>query len=504
MSASDKQAERLQADRAAAIPSRVQLQASDALAPQPAAGESQAPAAASALVDSLNTDSAAAVAAREAAAVADAVLPTAAPAAISIGELAQASAETVTDAKAEDATATTEAATPAAAVDANGLAGTSTGDAGGAATTGWNPWLIGGLAVLGVGGVAAAAGGGGSSSPAPGGDLVPAPITPPAPTPAPAPGQTPAPGEVPAPGAEPPPTPAPLIQPAGTVHITDYSKPGETTTVDGLYLVDSTPNGEIDAGERVIFYSAATGHYYELVHASGGVTWDAAQAIVSNPANGAGYLATIESDAEAAFIRAAFAYTPTEAASWVDDSSDPSQSHAAYPGGLAAYLGDEARPVYGGLPIDNLAGDAGAWLGLQANEDGEGYSWLNANGGFSELAPTSALWLVHDGNARPGPGPYDTALRGAIVGGNNNTVDMPAREAEPSQMLYVQGESAFLNYYLVEYDSLEEVNATLPPPPQPINPDALMGGVVTLAHASSDIVGPQANFAALLDSLLTA
>ena len=488
MTAQVKQTGRLEADQVAAAAAARNAQqpavavadavlidapVTDAVAQRAEDRAAQQPA--TAVVDDILVEDAATV-------VADAALPTEAPAAMSIGELAQASAETASDAKDEAAAATTEApadaatATDAAATDA---AAGGTGEA--AAATGWNPWLVGGLAVLGVGGIAAAADSGGSSSPSAGAPPPPIP-EPPAPPAPPAP-------EPPTPPA-PPPVPVDANAPTGTVAVTGYDKPGTDTPVTGLYLVDTDGDGEVDAGERVIFFSDAesggTGHYYELVYTVDGLTWGQASAAADTRG---GSLLVIDTDAEAAFIRQAYSYTPDEAL--VYDSPTPE-----------GYGRDDPNlPAYGGLPIDNLAGEYGAWVSLRANENDGDYDWVNSDDSLTELSNDSDLWIAHDTWERPVD--FSESQRGAIVGGNNAT----GTNSEASQILFNLPDTDTLNYYIVEYASLNEVNSSLTPTTPPasgITLDSVSGGVAAVAPASTDALAAPTGIAYLVDQLHTA
>ena len=427
-----------------------------------------------------------------AAVVAEAVLPTPAPAASSIGALAQATTESSTDAK-TDAPAAEAAAADADAAAAAAATPTDAPADGAASGGGWNPWLVGGLAVLGVGAIAAAADSGGSSSPPAGGTPpggTPPGGTPPGGTP---PGGTP-PGETP-PGGTPPGGTPPSVVPNGMeAPATPYTKPGTSETVAGMYFVDTNNNNQADAGERVIFHDAATGRYYELVHTSTAMNWDQAAEAASGGSETSGrYLVTIDSDAEAAFLRQAFSYEPTAPATYnnVTDSVD-------YPAG---YETDAKIPVYGGLPVDNLAGHYAAWVGLQAVSTGTstvGFEWTTS-GTDTVLPDNSDLWIVHEGRARPDAG-YTVDERGAIVGGNNNTVDGGGRSPEESQILFHQNRTETLDYYVVEYNDLAAVNLTLPAPATPMSLDMVTGNTVAPAATTSDALPATMNLATLLDS----
>lgn len=415
--------------------------------------------------------------------LADAVMPTAPPAAMSIGELAQATTETATDAKAEggaaasDAAATPDAAVATTEAPAADVAATDAGSAG------MSPWLIGGLAVLGVGAIAAAADSGGSSSSTPVAQNPPAAQPPAAQPPA---------AEPPAaqPPAGSPPVAVDEHAPTGMVAVTTYDKPDTTTPVTGVYLLDTNGNGRVDAGERVVFFSSTasggTGHYYELVHSSTALNWADASAAADTRG---GSLLVIDTDAEAAFVRQAFSYEPTVASTY----NNGTQS-VDYPDD---YDIDPRIPAYGGLPVDQFAGSHGAWVGLTGGTTG--YSWANSDGSSTALSNTSALWIVHDnGPASDTPSPEQ---RGAIVGGNNNTT---AAGAATTQILFGMDETSTLNYYVVEYASIQEVNSSMNAPASGINLASVSGGVDSVAPASTDALAAPTGVAHLLDPILGA
>ena len=97
-----------------------------------------------------------------------------------------------------------------------------------------------------------------------------------------------------------------------------------------------------------MIYNPVSKHYYELVLTPGG----ALEADAGAAAKG-GHLLVINDVAEAAFIQEAYAYEPT-AVSTYNPSGPPTR--------VTNY--DAPKRVYGGLPVDELAGDLGAWIGL--------------------------------------------------------------------------------------------------------------------------------------------
>lgn len=89
------------------------------------------------------------------------------------------------------------------------------------------------------------------------------------------------------------------------------------------------------------------GHYYQLVVVPGGISWDAAAAAA---ANAGGYLATITSAEENAFVTALAASVP---AAWFVDA-----------------VGNSQGPWLGGFQAEGSA------------EPGGGWQWVNGEGAF--------------------------------------------------------------------------------------------------------------------------
>lgn len=389
--------------------------------------------------------------------VAEAAMPTEAPAAMSIGELAQAAAA-ATDAAPADAPADAPAETTAAPAAEEA-----------AQSGGMSPWLIGGLAVLGVGGIAAAADSGGSSpSPAPAGDA-PAPIAPTPVTPTPV---TPPP---------PPPPPADPAKPANMTEAQAYTKPGATAAIPGtIYFTDTNSDGQVNAGERVVIYNEATGKYYELVNSMG--TWAEASAGASQRG---GYLVVIDDATEAAFLQNTYGYAPTTATVFETGAAGRPTDYAS------------TAPIYGGVPIDNLAGDLGAWVGLAGT--GTGWEWTTGPGAPLPLT-NSPLWLTHETWSRPGEPATDQ--RGALIGGNNLTTDTtPGVDPNPAatQILYHLEGTDDLPYYIVEYDTVAAVNGAAPAAPASgVTLDSVSGGAPLAATATDSYVST--NLSALLET----
>ncbi len=449
MTAQVKQTGRMEADQvAAAAAARDAQQQAVAVADVVLADAAVSDAVTPAATEDSHRQDAAAVAASAgevheddaAAVVAEAVLPTSAPAAMTIGDLAQATTGgTTTDAPAAESPATDAAAAP-----------TDVPAEGSEAGAGWNPWLVGGLAVLGVAGIAAAADSGGSSSSPPpaGGTPTPAPTPAPTPTPTPTPAPTP---------------PADPNAPTG-LETGAYTRP-DGVAAAGLYFADTNNNNTVDAGERVVFHNATSGHYYELVASAG--SWDAANTAAA--AKG-GHLLVINDATEAAYIQSLYGY----------EIGGPS---VEVPADRAAnYAGN--RPIYGGLPVDELGGDQGAWVGLQAN--GTGWNWVaqTSGGATTAITNTDPLWIVHYGQQRPSSAADDQ--RGAIVGGNNLGADSSPAAPNPAetQVLFNQIGGTALPYYVVEYETLAAVNT--PAPAAPVSLDSLTGVQLASAPAVTD------------------
>jgi len=256
---------------------------------------------------------------------------------------------------------------------------------------------------------------------------------------------------------------------------------GATVNVAGLYFTDTNNNNAVDANERVVFHNSATGHYYELVDSSG--TWAAADAAAT--ARG-GHLLVINDATEGAYVQGLFGYQITGAS-----EENPANRAANYANN---------RPIYGGLPADELGGDQGAWVGLEAN--GTGWNWVPQTSGGATTAVTNAdpLWIVHYGQQRPSSSDGDQ--RGAMVGGNNITEDNNPAAPNPAstQVLYNQAGTAALPYYIVEYESLAAYQAG-----NPVSLDSVTGPQLASAPAASDALPATVSGTSLgLDQLLSA
>ena len=282
------------------------------------------------------------------------------------------------------------------------------------------------LGVLMVAAVAALAGcgGGGSDSP-------PAADTPAPPTGAPAP-------VVPAPT---PGTPAPA---PGAVGVPAGMATGATLSNQGIvYYKDANTNGALDAGERAVVFNPTTQHYYELVTAPAGLSWDAASAAAVGKG---GHLMTGDATGELEFVRSTFAYK----------ASDP-------------------VPAHGGLRVTESDGTLGAWIGLIATpgptpyvqgnlNSGDGvWSWAKPDGTAGGAPFTSGnAWLVHEAFVN-GKGDDDGGLlRAAMTGGNDfvPAVAPPAGAPVPAETQCLYDMQAFetrVSRYIIEYETAAAV-----------------------------------------------
>lgn len=324
------------------------------------------------------------------------ILPTEAPIQ-SIGEVAQAPAP-----------ATTTTPTPAPA------------DAGG--TTEYNPWLVGGAAVLGIGAIAAVANDDDDDNPAP----------PPA-------GEEPPPA--PPPGGEEPPPPPPPANVAPTSENTDvpltapqtplsadlfpFSGPEPTDTLAAVTIASVTPTV---AESPTLIYDEISGHAYQFVS---GPTISWADANAAAVAAG-GHLLVIDSAEELALIRDGFA--------------------TATPSGLGGPLGSD-----------------GTWIGLSQAAGqtgvGDGWSWISNQGAPNAGLPfsgTDAFWNTGEPNdandVEDGQDDW-----GAIYQGLDPT----------DTKLIFDWDATGLPNYIIEYESALTLNGDAVPLNTPITVDQL-------------------------------
>ena len=349
------------------------------------------------------------------------VLPTAAPMGASIGELAQASTESKTDSGAATApadsgaaaapadagaTTTTTAPADAAATTAAPAADAAATDAAAAGEGGMSGWAIGGLALLGVG-AAVAIGNSGSSDDSP-------------------PAASPPPSTTPPPVTPPAPPPAP---PASTIPTGFKEATGVGPTGSKVYYKDNTggTDNQIDAGERVIVHNTTTNHYYELIDAGAPITWENA---ATQAQTRGGHLFAGADATEVGFVQSTYSYPAAGAA-----------------------------PVFGGLEVNNIDADNGAWVGLTDTTPGvaDGWTWVNATGtttGGVALADNSPLWIQRDLEGEPNGQTF-----GAMTGGNSLTT-APGNAA---QVLYDTDNTGTgtpavaISKYVVEYETLASI-----------------------------------------------
>jgi hypothetical protein len=460
-------AARAEADQAAAVAATEDQQVAAAVAAEPVLTEAPIAARSVTLTDSWTdgrdeiaaVDGAPSSQAAAAEVIAATVLPTPAPAA-SIGELAQTPAPPTSDTP----TTTTDAPTPTTADTTN--AAVPSDPATDASGRYWNPWVVGGLAVLAVGGVAAAV--------ANNDDDDDAPVA------APPPGQPPAapPPVVPPPAAPPPGTPPPAADPlAPTGFKASTATPGGAP----VYFSDTNNDNVLQATEKVVLYNAATQHYYELV-TNGGATpaplgWDAA---LAGAAARGGHLFTGDAAGEIEFVRSNFAHA----------------------------VGTPA-PAHGGLAITESLGAEGAWIGLMATAganpavaDGT-WNWLTpqGNGGGPAFSATDPAWLRHFTFSNPSGDDNTGQLRAAMTGGNDLPADSTpgvAPDPAPTQALFdVQGTDPVPSRYIVEYETVAAVTTA---PPVAVTIDEVVGGAAAPAAIDVAATLPSTDLASLIDN----
>ncbi len=210
----------------------------------------------------------------------------------------------------------------------------------------------------------------------------------------------------------------------------------------GLYFADTANDNTFNGNERVVFYNAANQHYYELVTPAAPVTWDAANAAALTRG---GHLFTGADAAEVAFVQDRYGFAVTG---------------GSVPRGPTY---GQNEPVYGGVPADELGGDLGAWVGLTASAAGA-WTWITNAGapGGAAFANADPLWQTHFTFSNPNGDPATGQLRGAMVGGNDLGVDntpLTAPNPAPNQVFYDSQGTVALPNYIVEYESLAQLNA---------------------------------------------